>query len=306
MLWIGCGPAVAIESSGASTGAQSTTSTTSVSTDSSTTVQGSTAEPSTTGSVSTTTTGFASSGNQTDTVVGDDGWGGFITDPDGGSADGDCWTWDDDIWCARDEECKPWSNDGGTVWNATRCLPVPDDPALIGDSCLVEDHPVSGWDNCEAGSMCFGADPKSLQGTCAAFCSGSPDIPTCADPGTMCVIGNDDAVAVCLPTCDPAAQNCANGDVCVGNYPEQGGFFCIPPGTPYVNDAGVQPGACVAGQVGVSSDLVGACVGDEPCCTGFCDPSQPDPCGAGLECTLWTPEGMCPGLCDEAVCLSPV
>lgn len=264
----------------------------------------------TTGSVSTTTsalpstTGFPTSGPG-DTVVGEGEGVGFLIDPDGGVADIECGVWEDENLCPRGEDCSPWANDGGPVWNATLCDPVPDNPDSVGEFCVAEGSPVSGLDSCEAQSMCFGVDPKTLQGTCVAYCLGEFDSTSCADPDAVCVVGNDLTIAVCLRGCDPLLQDCDNGEMCVGNYGEQTGFFCIPPGTPYVNAGGVQPAACNVGQVGVAPALVQECTDGEPCCAEFCDVSQPDPCAAGLECTLWTPEGTCPGVCDEAVCLSP-
>lgn len=306
VLWVaGCGPAVQAGSSG-STGAQSTTSASTHSTDS-TTVQGSVGGA--TGSASTTTpippgtTGFASTGEQTDTTTDDSGRD-FITKPDGGSGAPECSVWSGK-WCAPGEGCKPWANDRGTVWNATRCAPIPGDPDLVGQPCATKGNPLSGIDSCEARAMCFRVDPKSLQGICVAYCSGDADNPSCAEPDNTCVVGNGHAIAVCLPSCDPLLQNCVGEDMCTGNYGEETGFFCIPSGTPYINDASVQPAACSVGQVGVLPDLVDGCVGDGPCCTDFCDLAEVDACTDGLSCTPWVPKGTCPGACEEGLCLSP-
>ncbi|MBV1860198.1 MAG: hypothetical protein KUG77_17425 [Nannocystaceae bacterium] len=299
----GCGPAVAVDNSDTTTTSQGTASATSLNTQSAT-LQSSSSVDVTTGSRPRGTTGFSTSDSPADTLVGDAGFG-YITDPDGGPNETYCTVWEDDGWCPRGEACRPFANDGGRTWNANRCSPIADDPDLIGDPCVVEDSAVSGFDSCEARSMCLGVDPKSLQGTCVAYCDGTEGAPVCADPTTTCAVGNDGVVAVCLPSCDPMLQNCGKGEICTGNWGEPARFFCMLPSVPYFNAAGVQPAACDQGNVGVSPELVDGCLKGEPCCTSFCDPSLPDSCMDGLECTLWTAEGMCPGICDEAICLSP-
>ncbi|MBV1859204.1 MAG: hypothetical protein KUG77_12390 [Nannocystaceae bacterium] len=304
-LLIGCGPAVATNDSGdsdASTDSSQTTSglpgTASTPTTStpvtSATVGTDTGSPDPPPTGSTLSDASSSSTSQRSS--------GFAGDPDGGVADIDCYVWEDG--CPLGEACRPWSSDGSHSWNRTRCISISDTPDLVGEPCTTESSPLSGLDTCEPRSMCFDVDPDTLQGTCIAYCDGTPDAPVCADPTTTCVIGNDDMIALCLSTCDPLQQNCANEEMCTGNLGESA-FFCMPSGTPYINEAQVQPAACDVGQVGVVPDLVDECLEGEPCCTTFCDLTVADSCDAGLDCLPWTPDGSCLGFCDEGLCVSP-
>ena len=253
-----------------------------------------------TGSTSDTTTGSTPGDSSSSSTS--DLSSGFIVNPDGGFVDIDCRIWSDD--CPVGEACRPWSNDGGPSWNVTRCIPLAEAPDLAGESCTTQLSPLTGLDTCEPRAMCFDVDPDTLQGTCVAYCQGDPEGPSCADPTATCVSGNDGVIALCLNTCEPLLQNCANEEMCTGNFGESA-FFCMPPGTPYINEAEVQPAACDVGQIGVVPDLVAGCLEDEPCCTPFCDLSVTDSCDEGLECVPWTPEGECVGVCDEGLCLSP-
>lgn len=306
---VGCGPAIAVNDSTA-TGSPQTTSggpgtTSSASSSTATAVTSASTAPVTTSpedttsdTTSSTTTQDDESSSSTSSIS-----AGFITPPDGGFPDIDCDVWDN--FCARGDECKPWANDGGRTWNATRCVQLPEEPDLIGESCVTEGSVVSGLDTCEARSMCFGVDAETLEGTCVAYCTGDPGEPSCADPDTTCAVGNDGVIAACLPSCDPLAQNCANAEMCVGNFGEETGFFCIPATTPYINLVNAPPGACDIGFVAVLPELIGSCFDGEPCCTAFCDITELDSCAKGLECVPWFSEGSCPGACDEGVCLSP-
>lgn len=307
-LWLGaCGPAVAVDVDGTSTSAPPRGSSTTGGVSAGGTSSGGstvTGPASTTVIPPGTTSTSPGSGSGSDTEVGETGRD-FIMEPDGLVSELFCGVWEDENQCLRGQDCSPFSNDGTPTWNASICTPLPDEPDFVGEPCVIEDSPVSGVDSCEAKSMCFGVDPKTLAGTCVAYCLGEAKNTSCADPSTTCVVGNDYVIAMCLPSCDPVLQDCANGEMCVGNYGEQTGFFCSPPGTPYVNLAGVQPAACTVGQVGVLPELIDDCMEGEPCCAQFCDLPQPEQCTPGLECTAWTAEGTCPGGCSEGVCLSP-
>jgi hypothetical protein len=106
-----------------------------------------------------------------------------------------------DIWepdCPVAEKCAAWANDGGAVWNSTRCVPVDPTPAEVGDECMVEGSAVSGIDNCELGSMCFDVDPDTNTGVCVALCTGTAASPICEHPSAMCSVVVTDILAVCL------------------------------------------------------------------------------------------------------------
>lgn len=109
-----------------------------------------------------------------------------------------CSTWLQD--CPDGEKCMPWSVDlDDTTWDFWKCIPLPPDPAHVGEPCVVEGSPKSGVDNCDEGSMCWHVDPDTLEGTCVPFCTNLPDDPVCPD-GTACLIADFGVLAICVPT----------------------------------------------------------------------------------------------------------
>lgn len=129
---------------------------------------------------------------------------------DGGGVDYECNVFMED--CPQGEKCMPWANDGGEVWNASRCTPVDFDPVPVGQPCAVEGSGFTGVDDCGAEAMCFHVDPETNEGVCVEVCSGSADDPVCAE-GT-CIIQFDGALPLCFETCDPKAPTCAEEQVC--------------------------------------------------------------------------------------------
>lgn len=243
----------------------------------------------TTGSVpptTTTTTQPADSGSD-----GDSGGNPFIPYPDGGDGES-CSTVVQD--CPDGEKCTVWANDGGTSWNATRCVPVVDDPDGIGEPCLVEGSPFSGLDTCELGAMCFWVDGDTLEGTCIPFCSGTKDVPICDDEGYFCRVTGSGIPLVCVPRCDPLGNDCAPGQACIPYHED---FEC----TPVPEDAAA-PGeacefvnGCVPGAMCAAPELVPGC-DSAGCCTMFCDLNDPaPPCLPGQTCVAWYAEGQVPG-----------
>lgn len=234
---------------------------------------------------------------------------GFITDPDGGGVSIECSIWDQD--CAEGEKCAPWANDGGSAWNATRCVPVEAAPAQPGDTCTVEGSGVSGIDSCDISSMCWDVDPETNEGTCVAFCTGSENAPVCDDPTTSCSIANDGVLVLCLPTCDPLIQDCADGQAC---YPIDDSFVCAPDASGEDQGADNDPcefiNACDEGNICVNPDIVDGCpAGSTGCCQAVCDLSEAMPAGCtGSEtCEPWFEEGnVPPGYEDVGVCALPV
>ncbi len=218
-------------------------------------------------------------------------------------------TWECDIWqqdCPRGEKCMPWSNDGGSAWNAVRCSPIAEDPAVVGESCTVEGSGVSGLDNCELGAMCFYVDSETNEGLCVGMCTGSPDEPVC-DAGSQCLVSGEGTLALCLPTCNPLNDDCAEGLLCTPNAfgPNFGCItqvdFPVADGQPC--DA---PNECATGLVCLSGDVTGCdSVG---CCAAFCNVSDGDPNPAcvqeGQSCVSWYEKGQAPpGYEDVGVCI---
>lgn len=227
----------------------------------------------------------------------------FLIPPDGGLDGFPCSTFDQD--CAKGEACRAWANDGGPVWNFVRCSPVAAEPDGVGEPCVVEGHPATGIDSCDVGAMCVNVDEDTLEGSCAEFCGGSPEEPSCPDPTTDCVQGNDGWVALCMVSCDPLLQDCGGGQACVGSWGSYS-FFCATPELPYEDPDGIRVAACGVGRVAVPPDLRDDCDGSEPCCVDFCDLGEVDPdCGEGFTCGPFAPEGMMPGPFFVGACVSP-
>ncbi|MEM7151658.1 MAG: hypothetical protein AAF799_02405 [Myxococcota bacterium] len=266
-----------------------------------------------------------SAGTTGATTAVDTSGGGF--DTGGGSDDGLttagflCNSGDDDPWhcssdgggfqfecdmfvqdCPKGETCMPWANDGGAVWNSTRCAPLPPTPDAIGETCTVEGSGVSGIDSCELGSVCWNVDPTTNFGECVAVCGGDESSPTCAD-GDHCRLSNEGAIILCLPTCNPLAAECDDGQVCVPDY---GGLWTCVPGVSTPFEAG-QPcdfdNVCEAGSICVDAELSDACVGNEGCCAALCDLEFPTCDDPAATCVPWyAPEQDPPGLGGTGIC----
>jgi len=176
-----------------------------------------------------------------------------------------------------------WANDGGAVWNATKCSPLAFEPAAIGQPCLVEGSGVSGIDDCAADAICWGVDPGTNQGTCVPRCGGSQANPQCPEELACMVAFEDDVVIVCLPPCDPLSPTCAEDEVC-SHYadvdPGAGIFVCqpIPPFEPQpygMPCGGLQ--VCDDGHACVEAQHVPGCAG-ERCCTLLGEIEPPPAC----------------------------
>ncbi len=226
--------------------------------------------------------------------------GGFIVDPDLPPPN-ECDPWLQD--CGPGEKCAAWANDGGTSWNANRCVPIDPNPVGPGEPCTVVGNGVSGVDNCDKGNMCFFVDGQTLEGVCVPLCTCSPQTPVCEDTSTTCVISNGGVLNLCLPLCDPlAAQPCADGQTCI---PDPGGvgFVCImdASGGAKAGDPCQFANACPVGSICMPADAVEGCQGNVGCCASLCDLDVPGPCpGANETCQPYFPAGTAP-MCLEDV-----
>ena len=216
--------------------------------------------------------------------------------------------------CPPGEKCAAWANDGGNVWNASKCVPVVDDPAAVGEPCHVEGSGVSGIDDCDFGSMCFYVDPETMEGVCTPLCTGDESNPQCP-PHRFCTITGSGVPVLCLPRCRPLEQDCVEGQACV---PIGDDWDCVP-------DASGEQGAygdpcehfdvCDPGLVCLGSTTVPpgeACEGTIGCCTELCDVSLPlgdlqcAGAGGGQQCVPWyLPGAAPPGHEDVGVCTMP-
>jgi len=192
--------------------------------------------------------------------------------------------------CPEGEKCMPWSSDGGSSWNSTKCTPVgPDAP---GEPCTVEGSAVSGFDSCEKGAMCWEVDPETLEGVCISQCQGPIRMPSCPQ-GTHCRIHGDAVLNLCLPNCDPLLQDCPDGDLCMpdtGGYSSAGYFSCgfnASGESGFYGDACEFANDCAPGLFCLNAKYIEGCKAGA-CCTPWCDTSKPLMCpGDTQECIPW-------------------
>ena len=204
--------------------------------------------------------------------------------------------------CPEGEKCTFWANDGGSVLNANRCVPVSDTPAQVSETCTMQGSPTSGVDDCDIGLLCWDPDPETLEGQCEALCTGSAKNPQC-DDGYNCHVSSG-ALAVCLAPCDPLTANCPDAsDVCV---PSNDYWSCVSQ-TDEVPAGGACEffNECADLTACIDGTLVTDCTGGY-CCSSVCDLSEVDPsavCLPGQTCVPWWEAGMAPkGYQDLGVC----
>ncbi len=228
--------------------------------------------------------------------------GGMDTDP-GGIVACDSYLQD----CPDTEKCNPYADDGGGAWNALGCFPVADSPGQPDELCEVVGGVVSGFDTCDAGTMCWDVDLETNIGTCISLCQGSAEVPTCPDSATTCIISNGGFLNICLPTCDPQGDDCPEGQEC---FEMDGEAVCVPegmpsagaPGTSCDNIASCNPGAiCVtAAAHGPGCDGLG-------CCTETCNLKAPACENPNQVCQAFYEKGMAPpGQEDTGSCMVPM
>jgi hypothetical protein len=231
LLLAACGPSVSVDDDGGEDTSAETTTDDPGTASSPTSATTATTQPTT---VATTVMGDDSASDPTTTDategeddVGEEGSATFITRPDGGVCSCECDVWAQD--CPRGAKCTAWANDGGDTWNSVRCSDLDPTPMPVGASCVAQDSPVSGFDDCDLGAFCWDVDPVTLEGTCVPLCTGSEANPMCAD-GSSCYYAFDGVLNLCLPSCDPLAPNCSEDEVCASEG--YGVFFslfvCLP------------------------------------------------------------------------------
>jgi hypothetical protein len=188
--------------------------------------------------------------------------------------------------CPDGEKCSPSVYGECSSWIS--CKPVTGDKT-VGEPCTIVDLE----DDCDADSWCY---PGMLEvdgpSVCVAFCGGSYDNLTCADPDYVCVHGVDlyEGLLGCRPRCDPLApQLCLAGEHCTLGDASQGDFGCLIASDQRASgEACTQNQQCAGGLCVDAVDLL-ECAG-ERCCASFCDTVEPD-CPAGSECVAVEPSG---------------
>lgn len=215
----------------------------------------------------------------------------FIESYDWGNAF-ECDMWIQD--CPAGSKCSFWANDGGSSWNATKCVPIVPDPDQAGEPCTVETNIWSGLDSCMLGALCWNVDPQTNTGVCVEYCQGDQHDPTCSNPDLRC--GGSRDLPLCLPTCCPVEQDCPDGQAC---YPFVEGFHCV-------LDASGEQGAfgdpcefvnaCDPGLFCVKADVVPDCDGSVGCCTHYCvlGSSTCSTLHPGMDCVPWHEDGNAP------------
>lgn len=201
-----------------------------------------------------------------------------------------CDTWKQD--CPEGQKCTMYSKDGGLDLNASKCAPIPPEPAQYGELCTAPQGAGHGDDTCDEGGLCIGLGPQNT-GVCAPFCAGSMGAPECPEE-MLCTRGVGQLVYLCRPTCDPLAQDCIEGEVCVFASHDEG-YACAAD----VSGEGGQiyddcqfANSCDEG-LGCGPPTVAPNCAQGPgqgCCLPFCEVGV-DECPDGLECLPLHDEG---------------
>lgn len=210
--------------------------------------------------------------------------------------------------CPAGERCVPWSCDGSPSWNGTRCSPIADEPAGVGEACTVQQSRWSGLDDCERGAMCWSVDTITLEGTCVGLCVGTPDDPVCADSCAECRFDGEGVLAICLASCDPLMQDCAPDEGC---YLAGEAYVCAQSSAPdaVVGDPCDGITGCAPGDTCINGAFVPGCAEGDGCCTAFCTVGDPDGCAAlpGTTCAAVFLPGEGPACIPDTtgICVEP-
>jgi len=304
VLTAACGPGKPSDS-GDETGASTTLvdSTTTGVPDPTTTTVG----ESSTSSTSSTSTSTPTSGSNDEcgTACDDSSTGSVFIPIDDFPVDG-CDNFQQD--CPEGTKCAAWADDGGSSWNALKCVPVIEDPKQPGEPCTAEPG-LTGVDDCDVGVMCWDLDAESM-GTCVPLCTGSLDTPVCDEPAAICVVTNSGVLNLCLPGCDPILQDCPMDELCIPN-PDNSGFLCVlaPTEQGQQHDPCNFASGCDQGLLCADNTAASECNENRPgCCQPFCDFTDPDVMcsGDGQECIPFFEMGDAPdGLEHVGFCSLP-
>lgn len=200
----------------------------------------------------------------------------MTTEPSGTSGVLDpptCETKDDK--CPVGFKCVPYYKDSDEITDKQGCFPLPSLPDGLGEPCESLLPNLLGADSCAKGLVCFGY-------ICRHLCVGSNDL-ICPDSKEWCFDWFDNhTLQTCLPTCDPLASTCPNGESCNTLYPV---YVCgshpgdLPAFAPCSSDLDCNPGlTCKNGAVAVEC-------AQTPCCTSLCKIGEAGNCpGVGQVC----------------------
>ncbi|MEM7154526.1 MAG: hypothetical protein AAF799_16890 [Myxococcota bacterium] len=197
--------------------------------------------------------------------------------------------------CGEGLKCVPFGFADDEHWTGLRCVPVARDEQFPGDACTMQDHALSGFDDCDATSMCAQLD-DTLAGRCLSFCQADEFNPICQDPDTQCVL-DEGPSGLCFVSCDPLIQDCDEGMGCYPPFdPREGPSEQHPVCMRNTSMGMAGPGdpcdeinECAIGSFCAEASRVPGCEGPNGCCTSFCDLFIPEPrtqCLEGQLCRI--------------------
>lgn len=208
--------------------------------------------------------------------------------------------------CPAGQKCNLYSKEGTIDLDAAKCVPLADPAKQIDDGCVAEGGYGTGLDDCDAGLICWNLGPMG-DGTCVPLCNGNADDHPCPD-GRLCAHGIGEYNFMCLPVCDPLAQNCIEGAGC---YLSTFGFVCAPDKSGaegQIYDACAYANVCDIGLMCAAPSSAPGCPdpdGTLGCCLPFCEVGGTG-CDAGLECLpLFDPPEQFPDFVTFGVCGAP-
>ena len=221
-----------------------------------------------------------------------------------------CSIWDPDS-CAEGEKCTLASCEPGSgFFDSEVCRPITGD-VQEGEPCVWIDAQWS-YDTCGDGMFCWDPDPDSGVGTCVAFCTGTPDEPSCSREGWICNMWKE-VGSMCTPPCMPFEDDCPTGCSCQTPSSAFGEFTCMPAqmdpapmGEPCDYDSACGPGSLCVWADGLESREL--CVEGRGCCTRYCDLEAEAPCpeAMGSEvCVPRFPDEPDPDLARIGACMIP-
>ena len=226
---------------------------------------------------------------------------GFVMMPDGGPGN-ECDPKEQD--CPDGQKCTAWANDGGTFWNANRCVDETGE-GVSGDVCMVEGGGVSG-DRQLLGRAHLHEHRRG--GPRVVHLVSARATTRAARPGTsarstttVCSPSAWSRAIRCCPTC-PEGQSCIDTPnqrfhLLQRRLGHRGGPTAIrarPPTarTPATRDTGADPAPPTAPT--------------SNCCTPYCDVTEASPCQQPDQCISFFGEGDAPPeYTNVGVCVLP-
>jgi len=227
-----------------------------------------------TSTTSTTTITDTTASSTANDLTTEDPGATFIAETDSDGSITECNVYAQD--CPLGQKCAWTGSEDAQWWDTPTCVPLVRDPLPDGAPCTYHLDPLfDGIDECGPAAMCvegyFESGEWDGQATCMSMCKGSFEHPYC-EIGAVCV--GTRSLWLCMPTCDPFAQDCPVGQRCDLYGPAT---LCTwdQPDEPRVEvgEPCNYPEECELGATCISA-ATPACA-ETSCCTPFCDLSDP-------------------------------